>query len=258
MTKNQKIDLLLVIGMVLLSIPIIVWLNVRPLVSTVFFFIIPSIYLLIRKPRNLRRIFTGAFLIGMVFGFVFDFLAILNNAWSEPVEQLVFKYKVLNIVPIDHIIWFFFWALIIIVFYEHFLEHERADGISHNFKYGLIPGITATIAILALFFIAPETIRFGYSYLILGGLTFLPFLFLMIRRPILFIKFVKVTPFFFLLFLAFELTAIYLEQWYFPGLYIGYVEVLGLRFPFEEFFFWILMSSTIVLSYYELYVDDER
>jgi hypothetical protein len=202
MTQKKKlfIDLLVVVSLILIAVPIIIGFNVRPLVSTAYFFIIPSIYLLIRRPKNLKRIFGGAFLIGTIFGFIFDFLAIYNNAWTEPIEQLVFKYKMLGIVPIDHMIWFFSWALIIIVFYEHFLEHDTSDDISHNYKYGAIPSIVATVIIIILFFATPDKIKIGYSYLFLGLCTLVPFLYLSIKKPVLFLNSLKLLLFSFFFF----------------------------------------------------------
>src|SRR3989344_7749592 len=112
MSLGLKIDVIVLILIVVISIPVILFFNVKPLVSSFFFFIIPSVYLLFRKPRNLKRILVGALLIGSVFGFIFDFLAILNKGWSEPVTQLVLPYKLLGIVPIDHLIWYFFWTFL--------------------------------------------------------------------------------------------------------------------------------------------------
>ena len=62
-------------------------------------------------------------------------------------------------------------------------------------------------------------------------------------------------PFFFL---SFELTALKLDQWRFPGENIGHVQLFGLLFPFEEFIFWIVFGTPIILSYYELFVDDDK
>lgn len=255
---KKTIDLAVVSGIVIFSIPIILSLQVRPLVSSIFFFILPSAYLLVRNPRPLKRIFTGALLFGILFGFILDFVAIFNGAWSEPVEQLVFQYKIFTVVPIDHIIWFFFWALLIIVFYEYFIERDLSDFVSHNIRYAFLPSIAALISILIIYFTNPNFLKFNYAYFFLGLFTLAPFFYLAFKKPLLLIKFVKISPFFFFLFLIFELTALKLNQWYFPGEYIGTVTLFNLTFPFEEFFFWILMSSTVVLSYYELYVDDER
>ena len=141
MSRNKLIDLLVVVAMVGAAIPVILFLNVKPLVSTIFFFILPSVYLFLRNPRPIKRIFAASFLFGVVFAVPFDFLAILNGAWSEPVSQLVFPYKLFSVLPVDHLIWFFFWVFLVIVFYEHFVEHDRVDTISHNYAYGLLPGL---------------------------------------------------------------------------------------------------------------------
>src|SRR5438105_895560 len=106
MTQNKKllIDLLVVIALVLIAVPIIIKFNVRPLISSVYFFLLPALYLLIRKPKNLKRIFAGSFLIGVIFGFIFDFLAVYNNSWFESTPQLVFTGRILGVVPIDELI----------------------------------------------------------------------------------------------------------------------------------------------------------
>lgn len=260
MKRKTKLirDLLVVLGLVLIGVPIVLKFQVRPLTSSIFFFILPASYLLYLKPRRIKRILTGSFLFGILFGFVFDFLAIFNKAWSEPVEQLIFKFKILGIVPIDHIIWFFFWTMIILVFYEHFVEHERSDKLSHNFKYALFPSIIVLLITVLIFTFNENFLRFSYAYLLLGLAAVSPLLFVVFRYPLLLPKFFKVGLFFIFLFLVYELTAVKLGQWYFPGEYIGHLKIIGLEFPFEEFLFWILLSSSAVLSYYEWLVDDER
>ncbi len=70
------------------------------------------------------------------------------------------------------------------------------------------------------------------------------------------INFLKVSLFFVFVFLAYELLAVKLGQWNFPGHYVGTIKIFALEFPFEEFFFWVLISSSVILSYYELYVDN--
>lgn len=71
-------------------------------------------------------------------------------------------------------------------------------------------------------------------------------------------KFIKTGVFFFMLYLIYELTAVNLGQWYFPGEYVGWVELAGARFPFEELFFWMMLSSSAVLALYEGFVDDKK
>jgi len=61
-----------------------------------------------------------------------------------------------------------------------------------------------------------------------------------------------------MLFLIYELTAVKLEQWHFPGQYIGWIDLFGLKFPFEELLFWMGLSSFVVLSIYEGFIDNDK
>jgi len=58
---------------------------------------------------------------------------------------------------------------------------------------------------------------------------------------------------------TYELTALHLGLWSFPGEhFIGWVDILGYRFPFEEFFFFIVLASIAGLAYYEFFDDDQK
>ncbi len=110
-----------------------------------------------------------------------------------------------------------------------------------------------------LYFYYQNILHFRYAYLVIGSLFGVPPLIVVIwRKPELLIKFVKASMFLIFLFLSFEITALKLDQWRFPGEYIGYVSLFGVTFPLEEFFFWIVMSTAISLVYYEFFVDDEK
>ena len=254
-----RFDLLVVLGIIVAAIPLVVYFQVRFLTSTFFFFIIPSVYLLIRKAKRIKRILLASFLFGVLFTFPFDFLAEFNNAWRWPAkENLLFPYLIFGIVPVDVMIWYFFWTFSIFVFYEHFFEHDRSDKISPHFKFALYPILAASAGLFILFAINPNILKFTYAYLLLGLVALLPFLFIIRREPAFLPKFLKVNLFFIFLYVSFELTSLKLNHWHFPGQYIGTVNLLGFRFPFEELFFWILMSSTVVLSYYKFFVDNEK
>ena len=69
----------------------------------------------------------------------------------------------------------------------------------------------------------------------------------------------KVAAYFFYLTLVYELTALTLGWWSFPSSqFIGWVEIAGIRFPFEEFFFWLVLFSAWIVSAYEFSIDDEK
>lgn len=248
----------MVIGLVLLFIPCILYFQVRLLTSAVLFFVIPTVFLLLRQPKQLKRL--GASVVaGMVVAFTADFLAEFNGAWSwAPEGQLMFSDKLFGLIPADVLIWYFFWIMFTVVYYEHFFENDKSKNISHRFKLALTFFLTILALVVAAFYVNKEVLRFQYAYLLVAVFGSLPFFYLIFRKPYLVSKLLKAGIFNIFLFLSFELTALKLDQWRFPGEYIGKVSLLGLQFPFEEFVFWILLGTPIILSYYELYVDDGK
>ena len=115
---------------------------------------------------------------------------------------------------------------------------------------------------LLLYGISPEILTFNYAYLILGTSSSAPFIFSAVMNRVLILplttRFAQDALFFFFVHLAHELTAVKLGQWYFPAQSIGYLELVGIRFPVEEFVFWIVLSTAILLADYEYFIDDGR
>ncbi|HTE48923.1 MAG TPA: hypothetical protein VK675_03395 [Candidatus Paceibacterota bacterium] len=260
MNKAQKIDSLVLILLAIIVVPIVLILHVRFLTSAFLFLGVPSIYLILRKTQNLKVIFSGVFLIGIILGFGFDFLETFNKAWLIPEEQLVLPYRIFGVAPVDELICLILWTLLMILVYEHFFERKRKENvdIKHYIFTGIIPASAYLLLIIFAFFFAPHFITFRYAYLIFGTLAFLPVIFCVIKKPRLAWHIVKVAPYFIFLFLIFEFTALYLHQWSFGGQYIGYVDFFSFRFPIEEFIFWIFVSSTITLTDYKLFVDTQE
>jgi hypothetical protein len=246
------------VAMVLLFIPTILFFQVRFLTSTILFFAVPALYLFIRKPKQTNRL-AHTLVLGMMGAFSLDFLAEINGAWSwAPEGQLLFPNKLFGLIPIDVLIWYFFWILLTIVFYEHFFEHEKSDKVSKSFENAFVFIFTVTVLIILAFYVNPEILIFPYAYFYIGIFGSIPFFYLIFRNPHLIGKLLKAGIFSTFLFLSFELTALSLDQWRFPGQYIGHVQLFGLQFPFEEFVFWILLGTPIILSYYELFIEDNR
>ncbi|PIZ98281.1 MAG: hypothetical protein COX77_05045 [Candidatus Komeilibacteria bacterium CG_4_10_14_0_2_um_filter_37_10] len=144
------------------------------------------------------------------------------------------------------------------VYYEHFFEHDHSQKVAPLFKSVLLVFFSLLVLIIFTFFIYPSALYFPYTYLIIGVTGAFPFFYLIITKPHLAAKLLKAGIFNIFLFLSFELTALSLDQWRFPGQYIGHIQLFGLQFPFEEFIFWIVLGTPIILAYYELFVDDGR
>lgn len=255
-----RTDFIVVVGMVLLFIPTAIFFKAGPLTATILFFAVPALYLLIRQPKQLKRL-AATLLVGMIASIAFDLVAEYNNAWIwSPINQPLFPYKLFGIIWVDVLIWYFFWILITIVYYEHFFERKKfeSEKISPQFKKLIIFFSAVLILTVALYYLRPEALKFKYAYLYLGLLISTPLYYLIYKKSRLAGKLLKAGLFSIFLFLSYELTALYLDLWRFPGNYIGQVQLFGIAFPFEEFVFWIILGAPASLSFYELYVDDGK
>lgn len=258
---QRRIDLGVVIGISLLAIPLILHFEVRPLTSALFFFVLPTVYLFIRRQKPILRVFSGALVIGLGPGLIFDIIASYNTAWAEAPSQLVFKFLLFGFLPLDEPIWFFLLALYVLTFYEHFFERESKGKLSLRFSKFLLTMIILLLLTVFLVIFFPAVLSFGFAYALVAAVFTLIMLFFarktLFKKELL-VRYLKTTVFFFFLYLVYELTAVHLSQWFFPGQYVGYVELANIRFPFEELFFWMLISTVLILAVYEGFVDDER
>jgi hypothetical protein len=102
------------------------------------------------------------------------------------------------------------------------------------------------------------TIRYAYLWLglILGLIPSGIFIYFF---PQVIGKYAKTTAYFFLIYFLFEITGLELSQWSFPGVnFVGWMEIGKYRFPIEEFFIWMILTTIAVLSYFEFFDDDRK
>lgn len=260
MSFSKKIDFVALCAITIAGAVIVVLSKANFLSSTFIFLLTPSIYLLIRRTQNIKLVVSGTFLIGVILGFLFDFLATYNNAWIIPDEQLTIPYRIFGTAPVDEIICLVLWVFLMLLFYEHFCERVRPEKlhIKHFIHAGIVPAFLSVIAIVSVYFFKPSLLIFDYAYLILGLLAAAPLFYFAFAEPRMLGRVLKAAPYFIFLYFIFELTSLYLAQWSFPGQYVGYVEMFSFRFPLEECVFWIITSSTVVLADYKLFVDTDK
>jgi hypothetical protein len=122
--------------------------------------------------------------------------------------------------------------------------------------------IPALVLAISFYFIAVLNIKIpftSYPYLVIGVIAIIPLLYLSIKNPKIMSKFLFIGTYFFIYYFVFEMLAVYKSYWIYPGNnYIGWIQILNLRFPFEEMFFWMMLYASTIVSYYELFIDDER
>lgn len=254
----KLVDLLVLITLAVIACGASLLFRLDFLASTLLFLAAPSLYLVLRlrTQRPWKRIAAMALLFGGVYGFAFAYIADWNKAWAWPEASLPFGYWFGILNPVEWV-WVFLWVILIILFYEHFLERDTDERISPRFVWALAPAfvILAALAVFTLYL--PSALDWPYAYACLALLALPPAVIFLIWRPRVIPKIALVSLFFIPLHFAHEVVGLWLNQWMFPGQYFWLVPLPGgVTVPIEEFTIWILLGSAVVLCYYELYVDD--
>ena|SRR3989344_3858529 len=224
-----------------------------------FFLGIPSLFLIWRNPQNIQKALLGTLLIGVVFGFAFDFLFELNQVWAWSDDaRLMFPYKLFGVVSVDVIISYALGVFFTVLFYEYFTDFDFSKHVSRHYFYALIAGLLVDVVLLGIFYIAPALLIISYAYFYLGIGMMILFLAVVFLHPTVLKRCLRIAPFFALMYVAFECVALSVGLWTFPGQYVGYIQILGNRFPIEELFFWIIASSVVTATFHEFVVDNTR
>lgn len=227
------------------------------LTSAVLFLGLPSLYLLWKEKTHLRKILLASVAFGVFFSFVFDFIAELNKAWDWN-GGLIFG-KILGVVQADVMVWFFLWIFHIFLFYEHFIDRKKLKSkITRRQLEVLGTSVLSVILLIGVYQFFPSLLYFDKAYLTLCLIVSIPFAILCFIKPKLVLHTLPMVAYFAFVYLSHEITALHLEQWRFPGDYVGWVQILGASFPVEELIFWIGLSSLIGAMYYEMSFDNQK
>lgn len=257
--NNKERDLIIVILLNLLGV-FLAYVSrntffAKPLVVQVLLIIFPVIYLLSKKRENLKETLLSTLLIGAGIGYLIDFMGEYTKMWT--VKDFIFPIKILGVEPLDNLIWWTMMTFYTIIFYEHFFDYEKYHHISKHFKilsFGVIIGIVIQTSI---FFFLPAWFNISYPYLIIGLLAIMLPIVVCFIKPRLLSKMVMTGLYFFVLYFIYELFAMTNAYWVYPRTdYIGQVTFMGLMFPFEEFFFWMMLYAPSIIAAHEVFVDD--
>ena len=255
----KKIDLAFV-----LIIPLIAFLgvflfgwNINYLTSSILFFGLPSIYLSIKNREKIKKISFFTFLVSIPIALIFELVAFGDKAWSVPKSFL--SYRLLEFIPLEDYIWMFLVTYMIIIFYEHFCNRNFKKETSDKTSYMVAILYTLTVILLVIYFLNSSLLSVPYSYLWAGIILFLiPSALFLYKYTYYLLPFSKVSLFFFYAHILFELVGLKLNHWIFTGNhFIGWVSIIGLRFPVEEFAFVITLGGFSCLTYYEFFTSNK-
>lgn len=253
--KKRQMDVAFVLVWPILASLLSFLFDVNVLGATLFFLIIPGVYLSFRNPKCVARAALFS-LISLPALFSVEYFAIKNGAWFFNANELILP-DFFNTVAFEAVIWYFAWFFLVIMYYEHFLDkdaHTKLGG--PRLKYMLFAFMgclvfTLVIAINNLPHYVP------YYYLVFCLLLILtPIVLVLHYNPSLFTKFAKVTLYFTYLHFVMDFTHIKLGHWSYPGEFIGWFQIFGAALPAEELIFWVVLSAAAIVSWY--YYFDEK
>lgn len=261
MKSNKTIDLVLLLVISIFAAATSLLLKANFFVSTLLFFGLPSLFISFKNKKAVKKSVVFAFLITVPFTFLFDYLITVDKDWY--IVGSMFNFRLFGIVAIEQFIWTFLWAFQIIVFYEYFLDKHKQTSLNEFLsKRMTLFSLVLFAVFLAILFLAavnPSSLKVNYAYFWLGLIFgIVPMTIFLIKFPGLWLKFIKITAYFFVLAAITEFMGLKLNHWIFPGNhYLGKIGFFRYQIPLEEFFLYFLISTPVILSYYE-FLDDDR
>lgn len=227
-------------------------------ITTLIIFGLPSVYLTnhLNNKQIIPRLLLAAFLGSTMLSLLVDYLGFLNHAWF--VIDTIFPFRIFNAVPVEDLIWAFLWIYLILIFYEIHFKTGNKSLLGKRFMYWFLVNGVAFAAFFAALFLNPALLQIPYYYLVSGViLALIPTILFFKSYPKYVSRFAKVASYIAVVSFVDEMVALKLGGWtFYGGKFLLVFRISGVELPFEELFFYILIGSVFVLSYYEFLDGD--
>jgi len=257
MNKEKTRDLFYISLFIVVATFVILFFELGYLLTAFIYIGIPSIYISFKRKAFLKKTLLFSLMLSIPVVFVLDYIMHVSNVWYE---FSTIGIRVLNSFPVDTFIWAFLYTFFIISFYEYFFDNDKMrNKFSRDIKYMIINLVTIVVVFLAVYFINKNLLVINHFYIIMIFVLFItPCVFVLYKFPGLIKKVFLQGAYFFVLSFIYELVAVKLGHWTFPGrYYIGWIELFGLRFPVEELL-WLVLAVPAFICIYEYYADDRK
>lgn len=259
MNKKEKFDLIIFLLWPVFSAIFSFVFELNNIASIVLFLGIPCLYLTIRAKSHVIKALL-ALPITIVSMIVIDYIAQRSGSWVM-FSDSIFPFKFFGLVTLEVVLWAILSVYFILLFYEYFIHHEIVKrNWNPRMKYLILFAIFLMSTFLFFFIADPSSLRIPYFYLIWGIILLLiPFLLQLFSYTKVTQKIFLAGAYFFYFNFIYEVTALKLNWWIFPGPeFIGQVRLFDIMFPIEELFFWIVLFAMAMLSYYEYFEENEK
>lgn len=259
-SNQKKIDLALLLIYPLAAVFLALILQANLLVGGILFFAIPSVYLSFRIKEKIIKALGFSLIISVFLEIIVDYMGYLDKSWSIP--STAFSIRIFGVIPLEDPIWIFLVTYELVLIYEYFFN-PKAKSLPRNKKRMYIMLIASVLIFVGFMLIKtflPNVLYVPYFYFIWGiTIILIPCVaFLFFHRKLI-TRFFTLSLYTFYVGILTELVSLRLDYWEFPGKnFIGWVTILGLTFPIEEFMLFLMFVPPAFLTYYEFFDDDEK
>lgn len=258
--RKHNLDLAIILVWPIIATIISFLIKANALLSIIFFLVIPSIYLSIKGKEYVKKAIIFTLASGLTTIIIIDYTAQISKSWLMYPNSII-PYKLFGLVTLEVILWALFTCYFIIMFYEYFIDKHRTKKLlAPNMKYLLILVLISFSLFIITWQKFPSAFNIPYYYLQWGIILLLiPFLFQLLKYPKTTSKFFLAAAYFFYMNIIYEISALKLGWWTFPGVqFVGWIKIFGVSFPIEEVIFWFILLALTTISYYEFFDDDEK
>lgn len=259
MNRTQKSDLTILISFPIIASAVSFLFNVNAFTSIFLFFGLPSLYLSLKGKEFMKGaiIFSSVAAIPMIV--IIDYIAHVSEQWVIP--SSILPYRLFGIVSIEVVVWAVLNVYCVVMFHKYFFDRQAMKGLwPSRMNYGLSLILLLFTVFITLYVYSPSSLHIPYFYLLFGTvLILIPVVLWFRAHPESISGLAKTGAYFFILTLAYEITALSLRWWDFPGTaFIGWVSIFSTRFPLEELVFWITLLAMAVVAHFKFFYDYKK
>lgn len=238
-------DIVVLLILLFVSSSLVVFLNLNFLLATILHFGLPLVYLVSKNKTITKKVLFFSLPFIVIGWPAWDYISATNDMWRL---QAGSSFKIFNVLNPQLLLWGSLWTLFTIYMYEN-LEKEKSRFNPKVKTYAL----AATIVSIVFIIMSIVDIKsvFEYVYLLMGLLfAIIPTIYLIHENKALYIKSLKMVPFFFIYLLVHEVVCLNSKMWVFNGSYIMNISLFGAVFPLEELVFWMILSPPVIYGLY--------
>jgi len=208
-------------------------------------------FLWLKKSRGKILLFSVITL--LLFAPPVEIMTRLTNAWD--VQSIL--PRPFGLIPLENMIFAFINILWPLSFYEYFVDKDKTKKISSKLKY--LVGLYCLLAaiVYTLFYHNKELISLNY-FVAAIPILIVPATIIFARNPKLLKKVILTTVFFAIVHFTFEMFAMKIGNWWWPGEYLYTFNISGMVYPLDDAIVWFLLSTPALIGGYEFFVDDDK